>query len=320
MKSFLLLAITNLAVVALLMIMFFLLSPFLEQYGITSNETVTLGIFSLIFGFTGSFISLLLSKTVAKSTMGLQMIDPNAPRNEAERWILNTTYKLADAANVKRPEVGIFQGAPNAFATGPSKKNSLVAVSTGLLQSMNKDEVEAVIGHEMSHIKNGDMVTMTLLQGVLNTFVIFLSRLIGRAVARDNRGGGFMYFGVYFVLQTFLGGLATLIICWYSRRREFRADSGSADLLQNNQSMIDALSVLGGLKDSAKLPSGFAAFGICFGGVLSTHPPIEKRIASLQNWRANPKNFERPQVTQTQVSQTENKPQNKDFDRSGFFK
>ncbi|ADU91050.1 protease HtpX [Taylorella equigenitalis] len=320
MKNIFLLTLTNLAVVTLLMLVFMLLSPVLQEYGIYTEETIGLGIMALVVGFVGSFISLLLSKFIAKRTMGVQVIDPKSPRNEAENWILNTTYKLADTANIKRPEVGIFQGAPNAFATGPSKNNSLVAVSTGLLNTMNKAEVEAVIGHEISHIKNGDMVTMTLLQGVLNTFVIFFSQIIARALSRNENGrsGGFLsYYLVYFLLQTILGALATIIVCWYSRKREFKADSGSADLLQNNQSMIDALKVLGGLKESPKLGQGFAAFGICFGGILATHPPIEKRIASLEAWNLNSQNLATPKATR--VAQIQN-PEIKDFDRSDFFK
>jgi heat shock protein HtpX len=239
-----------------------------------------------VVGFAGAIISLLMSKTIAKWTTGAQVIE--TPRNEAEAWVLETVRKLAAGAGVAMPEVAIYEGEPNAFATGAFRNSALVAVSTGLLQSMNKEEVEAVLGHELSHVANGDMVTLTLIQGVVNTFVIFLSRIVGsivdRTVFRTERGTGPGYFVTVIVCQVVFGILASLIVAWFSRYREFRADAGSARLL-GPQPMVNALRRLGGLAPG-QLPQALQASGITGGGGLmalfASHPPIEERIAALQ--------------------------------------
>jgi heat shock protein HtpX len=241
---------------------------------------------SLVVGFTGAIISLLMSKSIAKWTTGAQVIE--TPRNEAEAWLLETVRKLATGAGVGMPEVAIYDGEPNAFATGAFKNSALVAVSTGLLQSMNKQEVEAVLGHEISHVANGDMVTLTLIQGVMNTFVFFLSRVVGsivdRTVFRTERGTGPGYFITVIVCQIVFGILAGLIVAWFSRYREYRADAGSARLL-GPQPMVNALRRLGGLQPG-QLPQTMQAFGIAGGrgmmALMASHPPIEERIAALQ--------------------------------------
>jgi heat shock protein HtpX len=223
---------------------------------------------------------------MAKWSTGAQVIE--TPRNEAEAWLVDTVRRLAAKAGVGMPEIAIYEGEPNAFATGAFKNSALVAVSTGLLQSMNKEEVEAVLGHEMSHVANGDMVTLTLIQGVVNTFVIFLSRVVGsivdRTVFRSDRGTGPGYFVTVMVCQIVFGILASLIVAWFSRWREFRADAGSARLL-GPQPMVNALRRLGGLS-TEPLPQALQAFGITGGGGLmalfASHPPIEQRIAALQ--------------------------------------
>jgi heat shock protein HtpX len=240
-----------------------------------------------VVGFTGAIISLLLSKTMAKWSTGARIID--TPQNDAEAWILETVAKLAQRANIAMPEVGIYEGEPNAFATGAFKNNALVAVSTGLLQGMTREEVEAVIGHEVSHIANGDMVTMTLIQGVMNTFVVFASRVIGYVVdgwlnrGEERRGPGIGYFITTVVLDIVLGFLAAIIVAWFSRQREFRADRGSTQLLGAKQPMINALARLGGMVPG-ELPKGLQTMGITsgVGKLFSTHPPIEERIAALQ--------------------------------------
>jgi heat shock protein HtpX len=207
-----------------------------------------------------------------------------------EFWLVSTVRKLADKAGVGMPEVAIFEGAPNAFATGAFKNSALVAVSTGLLKSMSRDEVEAVLGHEMAHVANGDMVTLTLIQGVVNTFVIFLSRIIGflvdKMIFRTERGVGPGFFIASLVAQVVLGILASMIVAWFSRRREFRADAGSAQLLGDKRPMINALARLGGVP-AGELPQAFEAHGIKqsqsrFLGLFASHPPIEERIAALQ--------------------------------------
>ena len=213
------------------------------------------------------------------------------PRNADEAWIVDTVRKFADKAGIGMPEVGIFEGAPNAFATGAFKNSALVAVSTGLLQGMTREEVEAVIGHEVAHIANGDMVTMTLIQGVMNTFVVFLSRVIGYAVdsflrrgSDQNSGPGIGYWVTTIVLDIVLGFVAAIIVAWFSRQREFRADAGAAPLMGRRQPMVNALARLGGMQPG-ELPKSVAAMGIA-GGIgkwFSTHPPIEERIAALQN-------------------------------------
>jgi heat shock protein HtpX len=244
--------------------------------------------YAMVIGFGGAIISLLISKPMAKWSAGVQVIEQ--PQSPDEVWIVNTVRKLADQAGIGMPEVGIFEGEPNAFATGAFKNSALVAVSTGLLQGMTRDEVEAVIGHEIAHISNGDMVTMTLIQGVLNTFVVFLSRVIAYGVDtflrrgndRDS-GPGIAFMVTSFVLDLVLGFLANIIVAWFSRQREFRADAGSAHLLGRNQPMINALARLGGVQ-TAELPKSMAAMGIAggIGQLFSTHPPIEERIAALQ--------------------------------------
>ena len=287
MKRIALFVLTNLAVMVVLSITARLLGVdrFLTANGL--NLGALLG-FSLIMGFGGSIISLLMSKPMAKWSTGAVVI--NQPRNADEAWIVNTVQKFAAKAGIAMPEVAIYEGEPNAFATGASKNASLVAVSTGLLHGMTHEEVEAVIGHEVAHIANGDMVTMTLIQGVMNTFVIFLSRVIGYAVDSflrkgDEResGPGIGYMVTSFVLEIVLGFLASIIVAWFSRQREFRADAGAAQLMGRKQPMINALARLGGLEPGA-LPQNMAAFGIAdgLGKLFSTHPPLEERIARLQ--------------------------------------
>ena len=287
MKRIALFLLTNIAVVAVLGIVASLLgvNRYLTANGL--NLGSLLG-FAFIMGFGGAIISLLMSKPIAKWSSGLQMIDQ--PRNQDEAWIVETVRKFADKAGIGMPEVGIFEGDPNAFATGAFKNSALVAVSTGLLQGMTREEVEAVIGHEVAHIANGDMVTMTLIQGVMNTFVVFLSRVIGYAVDsflrkgdNNNSGPGIGYYVSTIVLDILLGFLASLIVAWFSRQREFRADAGAAQLMGRRQPMINALARLGGVH-TAELPKNMAAMGIAggMGQLFSTHPPIEERIAALQ--------------------------------------
>jgi len=249
--------------------------------------------FCAIFGFGGAIISLLMSKTIAKYSMGVQVIDGSGGADE--QWLVNTVRKLADKAGIGMPDVGIFEGAPNAFATGAFKNSALVAVSTGLLQSMTRDEVEAVLGHEVAHVTNGDMVTLTLIQGVVNTFVMFLSRVIGsivdKAVFRTERGIGPGYYITVMACQIVFGIIASIIVAWFSRQREFRADAGSADLLGNTRPMISALRRLGGQEPGA-LAESLQAFGIAEGhhkflGLLASHPPIPERIAALEARRAS---------------------------------
>ena len=287
MKRIFLFILTNVAVVALLGIVASILgvNRFLTPNGL--NLGSLLG-FALIIGFGGSIISLLLSKTMAKHGAGVRLI--NEPQSPDEAWIVDTVRKFAAEAKIGMPEVGIFEGEPNAFATGAFKNNALVAVSTGLLQGMTREEVEAVIGHEVAHIANGDMVTMTLIQGVMNTFVVFLSRVIGYAVdgflsRGENRSGpGIGYFVTTIVLDILLGFLAGMIVAWFSRQREFRADAGAAQLMGRRQPMINALARLGGLP-AGELPKAVEAMGITgsIGKLFATHPPIEERIAALQS-------------------------------------
>jgi len=287
MKRIFLFVATNLAVVVVLGIVASLLgvNRYLTANGL--NLTMLLG-FSAVIGFGGAIISLLLSKTIAKWSSGVQVIDGS--EGPDERWIVETVRGFAQKAGIGMPEVGIFQGDPNAFATGAFKNNALVAVSTGLLQGMTREEVEAVIGHEVAHIANGDMVTMTLIQGVMNTFVVFASRVIGYLVdswlsrGEQRSGPGIGYFVTTIVLDILFGFLAAIIVAWFSRQREFRADRGSAELMGRKQPMVNALARLGGMVPG-ELPKGLQSAGITsgVGKLFSTHPPIEERIAALQN-------------------------------------
>jgi heat shock protein HtpX len=286
MKRIVLFVLTNLAVVVVLGITARLLGVdrYLTAQGM--NYTALL-VYAAVIGFGGAIISLLISKPMAKWTAGVQIISGTEGADEA--WIVNTVRKFADQAGIGMPEVGVFEGEPNAFATGAFKNNALVAVSTGLLQGMTRDEVEAVIGHEVAHIANGDMVTMTLIQGVMNTFVVFLSRVIGYLVdswlsrGEQRSGPGIGYWVTTIVLDILLGFLAAIIVAWFSRQREFRADAGSAQLMGRRQPMINALARLGGMVPG-ELPKGLQSMGITsgVGKLFSTHPPIEERIARLQ--------------------------------------
>lgn len=291
MKRILLFLLTNIAVVAVLGIVASLLgvNRFLTSNGL--NLSALLG-FALIMGFGGAIISLLISKPVAKWSAGVRVINgPDGPQNADEAWIVETVRKLAEKAQIGMPEVGIFEGEPNAFATGAFKNSSLVAVTTGLLQGMTKEEIEAVIAHEVAHIANGDMVTMTLIQGVMNTFVVFLSRVIGYAVDSflrkgdsNNSGPGIGYYVSTIVLDIVLGFAAAMVVAWFSRHREFRADAGAAQLMGRRQPMMNALARLGGMQPG-ELPKAVEAMGITggMGKLFATHPPIEERIAALQN-------------------------------------
>jgi heat shock protein HtpX len=278
---------TNLAVLALLSIV---LSVLQNVFGITLGNNGTLLVFAVIFGFGGSLISLLISKWMAKRMTGLHLIEN--PQNELEQWLVSTVRRQSEKAGIKMPEVGIYDAPEiNAFATGPSRNNSLVAVSTGLLRSMSRDEAEAVLGHEVSHVANGDMVTMALLQGVMNTFVIVLSRVVGRfidSVVFGNREGqGIGYFITVFVLDIIFGIFASFITAWFSRQREFRADAGGASLA-GKEKMIAALQRLAQNHGQSSLPSQIAAFGISgglksgIGALMMTHPPLEVRIEALR--------------------------------------
>ncbi|MBT0586247.1 protease HtpX [Alteromonas oceanisediminis] len=278
----------NIAILALLSITFRLLGidGLLQENGVDLNLSALL-IYSAVIGFSGSIISLLISKFMAKRTMGVYVIE--TPRNATEKWLLDRVSVLAKKAKIGMPEVGIFESpAANAFATGASKNNSLVAVSTGLLQQMTEDEAEAVLAHEIAHVANGDMITLTLVQGVVNTFVVFLSRVIGfivdRVVFKVERGHGPAFFIVSLVAQVVLGFFATMIVMWFSRYREFRADAGGASLAGRNQ-MIAALQRLKSDNAPDKMPDEMAAFAISAGKVqklFASHPPLEDRIAALK--------------------------------------
>ena len=291
MKRILFFIITNIAILLVLSI-FLSLTGFT---GILQNNGVDLDydslmLFSLVFGMGGSFISLYMSKWMAKSMAGVKVI--KAPSNEFEKWYFEVVQKQSEILDIKMPEIGIFQSeGPNAFATGSSKNSSLIALSTGLMNAMNRDEIEAVIGHEMSHVANGDMVTLTLIQGIVNAFVIFFSRIIGhfvdRVILKNERGYGIGYFVTTIFAQIILAILASTIVCWYSRRREFHADYGGARLT-SKESMIASLKALE--KYSAgKLPDQMLAFGISNKGsstmirkLFSTHPPLSLRIQALE--------------------------------------
>lgn len=287
MKRILLFVMTNFAVMAVLLVTTRILGVdrFLTANGL--NMTALAG-FSLVIGFGGAIISLLISKPMAKFSTGARVI--TQPQTADEAWIVQTVQRFAEKAGIGMPEVAIYEGAPNAFATGAFKNSALVAVSTGLLQGMTKEEVEAVIGHEVAHVANGDMVTMALIQGVMNTFVVFLSRVIGYAVdsflrrgSDSNSGPGIGYMITTIVMDIVLGFLAAMIVAWFSRQREFRADAGAANYMGRKQPMINALARLGGLTPG-QLPKTMQAMGIAggLGKLFSTHPPMEERIAALQ--------------------------------------
>ena len=294
MKRIILFLVANFAIMLVMMVMFHVVCAFL---GVDPNAAFAQGgelnlealaIFSLIFGMTGSIISLLLSKTIAKWSVGAKTID--GTEGEAERWLVETVRSLAERANVKMPEVAIYEGQANAFATGAFRNHALVAVSTDIMAQMTKEELRAVLGHEMSHVANGDMVTMTLLQGVLNACVIFLSRVVAFMAANAasdgkgrRRGSSGIYHIVYFVMQIVLGIAASLVVYWYSRRREYAADAGSANLLGTPSSMIAALRRLGNLEPGI-LPDSIKAFGISgkHASLFATHPSLEDRIEALE--------------------------------------
>ena len=290
MKRIFLFVMTNLAVMAVMAIVLSMLgvNQFLTASGL---NLPMLMVFSLVVGFTGSIFSLLISKPMAKWSTGAKVIE--SPSSPTESWLLETVARLAQKAGIATPEVAVYDGEANAFATGAFKNSALVAVSTGLLQGMTREEVEAVLGHEIAHVANGDMVTMMLIQGVMNTFVVFLSRVVGyfvdRALSRDNNSGpGIGYMVTVIVSQIVFGIGASLIVAWFSRHREFRADAGSARLLGSGTPMVRALQRLGGA-DSSGLPQSLAAMGINdkpgFMSLFSTHPPLEARIAALQSGR-----------------------------------
>ncbi|MCK5189705.1 MAG: protease HtpX [Methylococcales bacterium] len=280
---------TNVAIMAVITIVFSVLGigGILQENGMDLDLNALL-ILSAIIGMTGSVISLAISKWSAKRAMGVQVIE--RPQNQTEQWLLSIVEKQAKEAGIGMPEVGIFQTSqPNAFATGMSRNNALVAVSTGLLQAMSADEVEAVVGHEISHVANGDMITMALMQGVVNTFVYFFASIIGhfvdRVILKNERGHGIGYFITQLVAQVVLSFLASMLVMWFSRYREFHADAGGANLA-GKEKMIGALRALQRVQNPEDLPDQLAAFGINGGGVnklFMSHPPLEERIAALQN-------------------------------------
>lgn len=289
MKRIVLFLVTNLAVMLVLSITASLLgvNRFLTSNGLNLGMLLA---FCALIGFGGSFISLLMSKTMAKWSTGARVIEQ--PQNSTELWLVNTVQTLATRAQLPMPEVAVYDGPPNAFATGASKSNSLVAVSTGLLQGMTKEEVEAVLAHEVAHIANGDMVTLTLIQGVVNTFVMFLARIVGyfvdSALRRNNdeqSGPGIGYTITVIVCEIVFGILASVIVMYFSRQREYRADAGAASLMGSNAPMINALRLLGGMEPDG-LPQSMQASGISgresWMGLFSSHPPLESRIAALQ--------------------------------------
>lgn len=287
MKRIVLFVLTNVAVIAVMSVVLSVLGVdrFLTANGLDLGMLLA---FSLVVGFTGAIFSLLISKPMAKWSTGAHVI--SQPSNSTEMWLVETVRRLSERAGIGMPEVAVFDGEPNAFATGAFKNDALVAVSTGLLQNMTRDEVEAVLGHEVAHIANGDMVTMTLLQGVVNTFVVFLSRVVGYAVDRaisrnSNDAPGIGYTVTVLVCQIVFGLLASMVVAWFSRQREFRADAGSSKLMGSPKPMIQALARLGGLSPN-HLPESVAALGITdrpgFMALFSSHPPIEQRIAALQ--------------------------------------
>ena len=292
MKRIVLFIVTNLAVMLVLSLVLSLLGVGNPARGSTLNLGSLL-VFSLVVGFTGSIFSLLISKPMAKWSTGARVIDN--PTSSTELWLVNTVRALSERAGIGMPEVAVYEGDANAFATGAFKNSALVAVSTGLLQSMNRDEVEAVLGHEIAHVANGDMVTLTLIQGVVNTFVVFMARVVGFFVDnvllknnnREGGGRGIGYFVTVMVCEVIFGLLASIIVAWFSRQREFRADAGSAKLLGSPTPMMHALARLGGVPPG-ELPQSMQALGISggnggWGALFATHPPIEERIAALRS-------------------------------------
>ena len=291
MKRVVLFLATNLAVVLVLTLVMnlFGLGRVVSEQGL---NIPSLAVMSIVIGFTGAFISLLISKPMAKWSTGARVIEQ--PANAPEQWLVQTVRRLSERAGIGMPEVAVYEGEPNAFATGAFKNSALVAVSTGLLQSMNQDEVEAVLGHEVAHVANGDMVTLTLIQGVVNTFVVFLARVVGFFIdkmlfRKEDSAPGIGYYATVFVCEILFGLLASIIVAWFSRQREFRADAGSAKLMGSAVPMQHALARLGGLTPGA-LPQSMAASGISgsgggWGALFSTHPPMEQRIAALQQLR-----------------------------------
>jgi heat shock protein HtpX len=288
MKRILLFLATNVAVMLVLSVVLSVLGVdrFIAAEGL---NIPMLAVFSGIVGFTGAIISLLISKPMAKWSTGAHVIE--SPQGADEQWLVSTVRRFAEKAGIGMPEVAIYEGPPNAFATGAFKNSSLVAVSTGLLQSMSREEVEAVLGHEIAHVANGDMVTLTLIQGVVNTFVVFLSRVVGyvvdRVIFKTERGVGPGYYVTMILCQFVFSILAAVIVAWFSRQREFRADAGSAQLMGSARPMIGALRRLGGVEPGA-LPQAFQAHGIAEGhnkflGLFSSHPPIAERIAALES-------------------------------------
>jgi heat shock protein HtpX len=284
---------TNLAVMLLLGLV---LSVLQSVFGVRLGQNGQLLAFAAVFGFGGAFFSLLISKWMAKRSTGMVLI--TEPKSDSERWLVEVVRRQSQAAGIKMPEVGIYDAPEiNAFATGPSRNNSLVAVSTGLLRAMSRDEAEAVLGHEISHVANGDMVTMTLIQGVVNTFVIFLSRVVARVIDaavsgnRESSGPSFFYYIVVFALDLVFGMLAQVVVMWFSRHREFRADAGGAQLA-GKEKMIAALQRLGQTYGENTLPSSVKAFGISGGiahgmrGLFMSHPPLEVRIQKLREAQA----------------------------------
>ena len=288
MKRIVLFLVTNLAIMLVLSVTLSVLGvdKFMSAQGLNLGMLL---VFSLVVGFGGAFISLLISKPMAKWSTGAQVIDGS--EGSTQFWLVNTVKTLAERANIGMPEVAMYEDEPNAFATGAFKNSSLVAVSTGLLESMSREEVEAVLAHEVAHIANGDMVTLTLIQGVVNTFVVFLSRVVGYFVDRvilknDREGPGIGYYVTSIACEIIFGIAASMVVAWFSRQREFRADAGSASLMGTSTPMVNALSRLGGLTPG-ELPKSMAASGISdkpgFMALFSSHPPIEERIAALQN-------------------------------------
>lgn len=288
MKRIALFLITNIAVMIVLSITMNVLGVgrYLTANGLDLSQLL---VFSALVGFTGSIISLLMSKWMAKRSTGARVIDPSAPANAREAWLVDTVHQLADRAGIGHPEVAIYEGAPNAFATGAFKNDSLVAVSTGLLESMTEEEVAAVLGHEVAHVANGDMITLTLIQGVVNTFVVFLARVIGyfvdRVLLKNDKDVGMGYYATVIACELIFGVLASVIVAWFSRQREYRADAGAASLMGSREPMIRALARLGGI-EPGELPKTFEASGIsgkrAISAMFSTHPPITARIHALQ--------------------------------------